>query len=176
MGDVDDRPIRHVVFNPSARASLVEALKSLGRPDEVVALFDDLRCGPLDLGDLPARERWFDEVLGVDYERGLIGQRHTDFWPKALAPDRRLIAWTTRHGAQDWIGFLFWAARLSEALAEVIDISDVLFPDWRDPTSLRRRPVARIAPYQIVEQRLIELARPVTAKERAEGGTRFRAS
>ena len=31
-------PTRHIVFHPSMRGSLLQALKTLGRPDEVVAI------------------------------------------------------------------------------------------------------------------------------------------
>lgn len=173
MDDVDDRPIRHVVFNPSARGSLLQALKALGRRDEVVALFDDLRCGPLDLADLAARERWFDDVLDVGFEAGFVRQWHKEFWPKALDPDRRLVVWTTRYSAQDWIGFVVWASRLDDMPAAVIDISDVLFPDWRDPSKLVRRAVPLVTPDEIVEKRLIDLARPVSPQDRADARDEF---
>lgn len=160
------QPTRHIVFHPSARGSLLQALRSIDRRDDVVALFDDLRCGPLDLTDLAQRERWFDETLGDGSEPGFIPLWHEEFWPKALDPDRRLVAWTTRYGTGDHIGFLAWASRLGDMPAETIDISEFLFVDWRDPSVVGRKSVPLLTPSDVVDKRLLDLARPVSSEDR----------
>ncbi|PZQ15866.1 MAG: hypothetical protein DI565_08540 [Ancylobacter novellus] len=163
-----DRPTRHVVFNPSARSSVLQALKALGRPDDVVALFDDLRRGPLRLSEIDRRERWFDEVLRIDFPQGLVGRWHREFWPAALDPSRRLVAWTSRLAAGDWTGYLAWTSRLGETPAEVIDISDIAFEwtDWQGRPARGRLPVPRVTPAMMMDRKLFDLARSVTAQDR----------
>lgn len=155
-----EKPTRHVVFNPSVRGSLLQYLKQIGRQDDVVAMFDDLQCGPVEPFDPIARERWFDETLRVDFEPGMVAQFNAEFWSRALDPAYRLVAWTTRHHAQDRIGFLLWAARLADQEGEVVDISDLKFNFWSGVQ--RPLPVALIVPDDFVTHCMFDRAQPMT--------------
>jgi len=116
------QPIRHIVFNTSGAASLRQALQSAGRNDDVVALMDDLSFGPIEPLDPSSRAKWIGETLGWDnWEE--VAMR--SFWPEALSPDHRKIAWTSRRSAMEFSGFLAWLSCLGPAPCEIVDLTDM---------------------------------------------------
>ncbi|MFC7051581.1 DUF3658 domain-containing protein [Hansschlegelia quercus] len=170
------RATRHIVFSPSARSSLLQALKAVGRKDDVVALFDDLRCGPLEPLDPVLRGNWFSDVLGVDFEAGLVPLWHQEFWSQSLDPNYRLIAWTNRYATQDHLGFLAWASRLGELPGQVCDISDIDF-EWTDREGNEHRQklsVSLVPPVHFSLYNLFDQARPLRADERTEAAAEWR--
>ena len=59
------KPVLHVVFGPSAAATLRQALAKAGREDGVVCPYDNLSFGPINGAGAEARIRWVTEELGV---------------------------------------------------------------------------------------------------------------
>ncbi|WP_020177722.1 DUF3658 domain-containing protein [Methylopila sp. M107] len=171
------KPTRHVVFSPSTRGSLLQALKTAGRPeDNVVALFDDLRCGPLEPFDPEARERWLNDEADYGLEPGFVRLWHDEFSSQALDPGHRLVVWTTRRAPQDWVGYLAWLTRLGDAPADVIDISDIVFEgtDWQGVPWRRRQPVPLITPAHFIHYGLFDLARAITPDDRKDALAEWR--
>ncbi len=81
----------HVVFNMSAAKDLRDALRKVGRADEVAAFPDNLSYGPINPPDPESRVKWREEelqrILG-----GLPPLLET-FWAAALASGPRRVAW-----------------------------------------------------------------------------------
>jgi hypothetical protein len=157
----------HIVFNPSAAASLRDALRQAGRDERVVSLSDCLSFGPINPPDPKLRRKWVEEELGyTGWEE--VGGEATSFWSKALSIGDRKIAWLSRRSAQEYAGFLDWLWRLDEEPIELIDLIDVMIhgaglTERRFAISLNLLP-----PHRILENELLDSAETVSAVQRAQ--------
>jgi len=117
--------ILHILFNPSAAASLREALGDAGHDERVIALPDCLSFGPIDPPDPALRNAWVEEQLGFSgWEE--VGGQATAFWEEALSRTHQRIAWLTRRSTQEYTRFLELVWRLDDEPIEIVDLTDAL--------------------------------------------------
>jgi hypothetical protein len=152
----------HIVFSPSARASLNKALHDAGRTDRVVCNFDNLALGPINSPDSQTRLDWMEEELrctGWEW----VHAKEEAFWKAALAEEVRRVAWLSRRSAPEYCGFLEWLWRLGDLPCEVIDLTM--------PIGNRRRAFLLLEAEEIVSNRLWDRAVPlgVAARESHHG-------
>ncbi len=118
----------HVVFGESAGGSLRQALRSMRRNDRVVALVDDLSFGPINPVEPRARVAWATQELGFETDAATVARMESS-WSEALAPAGRRIAWMSRRSGCDFAGFLEWLWRLGDGPCEIVDLTDIRFPE-----------------------------------------------
>ena len=163
-------PTLHVVFNMSAAVDLRKALVLVGRNDRVIAFPDNLSFGPIDPPDSAVRAAWDEAELGyTGWEEITPGIQQ--FWAAALDVDARCVAWTSRRSAQDYAGFLEFVWRLDDRPCDVVDLTETVVarPDkdgQASPPHLALS-LALLPAYQIIENKLFDLARPLTTGDRA---------
>jgi Protein of unknown function/Domain of unknown function (DUF1835) len=125
----------HVVFSPSAAASLRQALDLAGRDEIVIGLSDDFSFGPIAPSDPDVRACWVEDVLGFSW--GDVVVENAAF----LAASRsagRLNAWISTREAASYAGYLWWLSSLESDACVVTDVPrlsltvpDKLIP-WMD--------------------------------------------
>lgn len=161
----------HVVPGDSACGSLREALRSVGRDEDVLRFPDDLSCGPLDPDEPDVREAWWDYG-----EEGFVCDRLHAFWKTVEASEDRLVVWFSRHAAFDLSFFHHWVDRLSERSYDVLDVTG-LRPAYQDREGqpVVARPLASVAgvPTQALPA-LLGTERALTIAERAKAGEHWR--
>jgi hypothetical protein len=156
-------PVLHVVFNPSAAVDLRKALAQAGRPDRVVAFFDNLSFGPINPSDIETRSAWVEAELGYSNWSELVRELNA-FWAEALSADCRRIVWLSRRSVFEFTGFLEWLRRNGSNDFELVDLNA---PDDAATPALSRIPLAIIRAEEIVERRLWDHARAPTLEERS---------
>lgn len=118
----------HVVIGDSAGGALRQALRAIKRKDRVVALVDDLSFGPINPAEPQVRAEWIAQGLGFDTQKGILAHVENS-WSEALAPADRRIAWMSRRSGRDYSGFLEWLWRLGDQPCEVVDLTEIRFPE-----------------------------------------------
>jgi len=154
----------------SAAGDLSEALTLMGRDDGVVALPDNLSFGPIHPPDPALRAAWIEAELGYEgWDE--VGSASDKFWAAALAADSLPIAWISRRSAQDYAGFLEFLWRLGDRPCNVVDLTDQMVTrhDKEGRVSEPHLVVspALLNPYQFIENRLFDLAQPLTTQARS---------
>lgn len=159
----------HIVFNPSAGASLRDALRELGRSDRVVSLFDDLSFGPINPPSPELRRAWVEQELGYSDWEETTGEA-TSFWTDVLAFRGRRVAWVSRRSVLEYAGFLELTWRLRDEPIDVVDLTDVTVISRQRGTAKPHLAIslALLPSYQINENDLLGLARPLSAALRTE--------
>ncbi|MFD2263765.1 DUF3658 domain-containing protein [Lacibacterium aquatile] len=157
------KPLLHVTFHPSAALSLREALNAAGRADKVVTASDDFSFGPLDPLDPVERGDWVAEELGFsDWVDAAID---TDAAFKASRdPDVLPVAWFSRRDVQSYMGFLAWLGGQGDAPCAIVDLTEVEVDDLG--VSLLVISPSLLTAESILDGKLLEQARPLTAEER----------
>lgn len=160
-------PRLHIVFSVTAAADLRKALKLVGRSDEVVALSDDYRYGPIEPLDPALREAWIADELGFEME-GFLPLRHEEFWSAALSDRLRRVVWTSRRSALEHLGFLAWTCRIADAAIDIVDLTNV---ETTKPSFWNEAPpyyavLPMMQAEEILSAGLIDQARSVTLIER----------
>ena len=162
-------PTLHVVFTPSAAASLRDALSEARRADRVVCAFDDYSFGPINPPDASMRQRWVEDELGYTGWDDVIG-RTDAFWRESLSAQDRKLAWFSRRSAQEYAGFLEWLQQLGDLPCEVVDLTDVTVVGPRSDGKARPAvSLALLPPDQILDNRLLDRAEPLAARARDQG-------
>ena len=160
----------HIVFNPSAGASLRDAMRQIGRNDQVIALPDCLSFGPINPPDPALRCKWVEDQLGYTDWEPVVGESQS-FWNEAFSGAHDKVVWTSRRSAQEYCGFLEWLWRADERPFNIVDVTD-LEVVHRDRTG-KQKPrhlatsVALLPAYQIIENELFDAATPVEANVRS---------
>jgi hypothetical protein len=109
----------HVVFNPSAAASLRQALDLAGRDEIVIALFDDFSFGPIASSDPDVRARGVEEVWGFSWVDVVV--ENAPFLA-ASSSAGRLNAWVSTREAATYAGYLWWLSSLENDACVVTDV------------------------------------------------------
>ena len=160
----------HVVVGDSAGGALRQALRAMKRGDQVVGLVDDLSIGPINPAELRARAAWAAQELGFSNSELDIARLEKS-WAAALAPARRRIAWMSRRSGSDYAGFLEWLWRLGDESCEVIDLTDMRFPERcaEGPSGYLSLVISLGAmnPDQIVAMGLLDRAEPLAPAARS---------
>ena len=156
------KDVLHVVFNPSAAGDLRKALTQAGRPDRVVAFFDNLSFGPIDPPDIATRAAWVETELDYSGWFELTDEIET-FWTEALATEFRRIIWLSRRSVGEFTGFLEWLRRNGPEAFELVDLNA---PDDADPPALTQLPLAIIRAEEIRDHRLWDRAQVPSPAER----------
>jgi hypothetical protein len=112
----------HVTFNLSAAEDIRLALKSLGRDDTVIALPDDLSCGPIDATDGPTRKAWVKTHLGIGDSE--IADAINSFWAEIAANTTSQVVWFSRRCPPEYCGFLEYLKRIGDRPALVIETTE----------------------------------------------------
>lgn len=119
----------HLLFTPSGRPELAEALAASGENAEVIALVDALNEGPINPVATQRRLRWWSDELGVqtdDKPDEDWAEALDNFWDRAVEGSERRVAWFSRKSAGMYAGFLEWVSRTGdEAPIEVVDLTDL---------------------------------------------------
>ena len=104
-------PTLHVMFNPSAAATLQYTLDSMGRDDRVVRILDDLSFGPI-ADDRPAtRAAWVENELGYcDWAR--VSEHNAAVIDETFAARGPIVAWYSSNVASVAAGFLWWLSKI----------------------------------------------------------------
>ena len=158
----------HVVFNPSAAASLREALRRASREEHVVSLFDCLSFGPINPPDAGLRIKWVEKELGyTGWEE--VGAKELPFWFESLSVGSRKVAWLSRRSTQEYAGFLEWLWRLGEEPIEVVDLTDVVVAGSKDAPTKQRLAIslALLSPEVVLENHLLDRAEILSSALRA---------
>jgi hypothetical protein len=91
-------------------------------------------------------------------------------WAAALDTDARCVAWMSRRSAQDYTGFLEFVWRLGDGPCDVVDLTDIMVAsDEKDGQASPLQLVLSLAllpAYQIIDNKLFDLARPLTPHDR----------
>lgn len=119
-----NEPVLHVVFGPSAAASLRQSVAQVGRNDEVVCPYDDFRFGPIDSSDSAARVQWVETELGITGWEDVVSATEP-FLAASCSKNVHPIAWTSRRDAHSYAGFLWWLHQLGDAPCSLIDMTDL---------------------------------------------------
>ena len=109
----------HVVFNPSAAASLRQALDLAGRDEIVIGLFDNFSFGPIASSDPDMRVRWVEDVLGYRWDDVVV--ENAPFLAASRSADR-LNAWVSTQEAASYAGYLWWLSSLESDACVVTDV------------------------------------------------------
>ncbi|WP_407154798.1 DUF3658 domain-containing protein [Bradyrhizobium sp. STM 3557] len=159
----------HIVFNPSAAASLRDALQQAGRDERVISLFDCLSFGPINPPDPEVRWKWVEEELGYSGWEKVVGEA-TSFWHEALSISNRRIAWLSRRSAQEYAGFLEWLWRLGEEPIEVVDLTDVVVAGSRNGSTKPHLAISLglLPPHEILENDLLDRIEILTSALHAQ--------
>ncbi|HKX10152.1 MAG TPA: DUF3658 domain-containing protein, partial [Stellaceae bacterium] len=161
----------HVVVGESAGGVLRQALRSIGRDDRIVALADDLSVGPINPAEPRARAAWATRELGFNSGEAIV-RRVENSWSEALVPASRRVVWTSRRSGCDYAGFLEWLWRLRDDPCEVIDLTDLRFPDRcaEGPAGYLSLVISlgTMNPDQIMAMGLLDRAVPLTPATRSQ--------
>jgi len=110
------------------------------------------------------------QELGYEIDEPHVG-RDERFWVDALAPADRRIVWTSRRSARDCAGFLEWLWRFGDQSCDIIDLTDVRFPErcTEGPAGYLSFVISLGAmnPDQIVAMGLLDRAEPLAPAARA---------
>lgn len=134
--------ITHVVPGSSAAGSLIEALRTAGRTDDVLTFRDDLSCGPIASDGPGFRQRWWQESVGGPPQDN--DELH-EFWMHALNLRDKIILWFSKHSAYELAFRLSWAWHMERAQYHVVDVTGLRVPfRKRDGSDTLTRPLASI--------------------------------
>ena len=162
--------VLHVVVGESAGGALRQALRTMNRDDRVAALVDDLTFGPINPAEPGARVAWAAQELGFGKSEMDIARLEKS-WTAALAPAERRVAWMSRRSGSDYAGFLEFLWRLGDEPCEVVDLTDVRFPERcaEGPAGYLSLVISLgvMNPDEIVAMGLIERAEPLGAAARS---------
>jgi len=155
--------VLHIMFGSTAAAELRKAIRDHGRwPDEeVVYLDEDLSFGPID-GDMTARDRWVDDVLGIrDWQSA---DALTNFSEKAWPDDVMPVAWFSSRIAGEYTAFLWWLSRLGDAPCKIIDVTDHRIISEQNPNGWRPIRAGEMTSKQVYQ--LIDCGTPLEQANR----------
>jgi Protein of unknown function/Domain of unknown function (DUF1835) len=147
----------HVAPGNSTGGSLLQAIRNVGRNEEVASCPDDLSCGPIESDDLSARAAWWARFYDVPEFEGDF----RTFWNRVTTTDDRLVIWFGRHSASELAFFLALADRLADRSYDIIDVTGP------------RSPAASIIPTDRLTV-LLGTERPITSQERDEACRQWR--
>ncbi len=178
MQDRVTSPTLHIVFDAGAAAELRMALNWVGRRDRVVAFCDDLSVGPIDPPDADMRGRWIAEALPHAF---CLDQLDNEaFWRTALSHAGPRILWYCRRWARIHAGFLEVLWRWGDTACAVVDLDADIAAGHVPGASAWDAPLPSVGHLRllsadaIVDQRLIEQARPLGRHEHAACCARWR--
>jgi hypothetical protein len=122
---VADDARAHVTFSSSAGGSLKQALRALGRREEVLYLLaDDLAIGPLEPTHGRSRRQWAMDEIG--FEEWPDGDSHDrEFWDRLATLRSELVVWISRRYVTEYCGFLEVLRRVKHVPINVVDVADV---------------------------------------------------
>ena len=143
----------HIAPGDSAGGSLFQAIRGVGRTEEVLRFRDDLSCGPIDSDDHSARMAWWARF----YEMPEVENDIETFWNRVATTGDRLIVWFSRRSASELAFFLALADRLGNRPYDIVDIAG----------TVSIMPADRLAT-------LLGSERPITAHEREEAHRQWR--
>lgn len=162
----------HLAPGDSAAGSLRQTFREAGLDQEIVALSDDLSCGPIRTLGATARTAWW----GRFYDGGIpeLEPRIAAFWDRLAASDGHLVAWVGRRSAQE-CAFLFAVAHeLGDRPFSTIDVTDLRHPPGRGPgAELEISGAVSILPPAVLRA-LVGTERPVAPEEHAAMRERWR--
>lgn len=147
----------HVVFNPSAAASIRQAFAEIGCGERVIGLIDNLSFGPIDLPDAAKRRLWVEDELGYEWDD--VAQSADEFWAEAISADVLPVAWVSRLHAPEYAAFLEFAWRKRHTPFRVIDATGLEIPRHDGTGTFVVCSLGILPPYQIIEARLLERQR-----------------
>ncbi len=87
-----------------------QALRQAGLDDSVLAMPDDLSCGPIAGGDITERVEWWSPL----YEPAEVEARLTEFWDRIDTAPERIVLWLSRDSAAELAFFHACAERLAD--------------------------------------------------------------
>jgi len=155
----------HLAPSLSAAGSLRQAFREAGLEQEILALPDDLSCGPIrDLG-APARMRWWEQFYDEDIL--VPSQPISDFWTRLSASSERLVVWAGRRSALESAFLLAVAHRLGDRSFGIIDVTDVRHAPVQGLSEELRIPGAVAVLPPIVLRDLVGTERSVDPQEHA---------
>jgi hypothetical protein len=150
---MSQKPVVHVLFNPSAAGSLKYALRQIGSADRVIGQFDDFSFGPINDAAHETRLAWVDNELAFDgYDEVIEGDR--SFWIEAASEDIQPVVWISLLSANEYAGFLEFLWRRSCADFRIVDVTGLTFQGNNGPFTARTLGV--LAPDQIIAAGLID--------------------
>ena len=162
-------PKLHIVFSLAAADRLRGALARTECSDQVIALCDDLSFGPINPADTNQRIAWTERELGCPYWGEQCGN-DAALWAAAVSEHCRPVVWMTRRSAQEHAGFLELIWRRGDLPCELVDLTNVrVIHKDRENRPLPPRLILglySLAPRQILKDRLIESAVPVSTATR----------
>jgi hypothetical protein len=111
--------VLHLLPTDSAGGSMGQALRDTGREDHVLAMPDDLSCGPITAGDLAERVEWW----GQFYDPAEVEARLSAFWVKLDATSDRIVVWFSRNAAGELAFFHACAEYLDDRPWFAMDVT-----------------------------------------------------
>lgn len=96
-----------------------QALLGAGSGDAVLAMPDDLSCGPIALGTLAERVEWWSQF----YEPAEVEARLSAFWNTLDATSDPIVLWFSRGGAEELAFFHACAERLGNRRWFAMDVT-----------------------------------------------------
>ena len=112
--------IVHVVPGHSAAGTIRHAVAKLALREKVVALGDHLGYGPI-AGDLAARRKWLDDVMGPG--AGDVVDFTEAAWKEVFQPHVFPVIWTCRSSAEDFSSLLDFLSRADGRPFQCIDVT-----------------------------------------------------
>jgi Protein of unknown function/Domain of unknown function (DUF1835) len=146
----------HIAPGDSAGGSILQAMRELGRNDEVLRFTDDLSCGPIE-PDLPAtRAAWWQPY----HDEPDTEDKFKIFWDRVDSADEELVVWVSRHCAREYAFFLSWVDRMGARPYSVIDVTGRMLPGLSRPLPI----VSHMQPSQL--KAVLGTERPLTEREK----------
>jgi hypothetical protein len=157
--------VLHVTFGESAAGSLLMALETLDRRDELIYLGDDLSLGPIDPCESRVRAAWMVDALGDEEDPELVSHCER-FWNRIASQRGEIVAWISRRHAREYCGLLELVA-CAPTTVRVVDVADVEFAG-RDgaPNPVTSMTFGFVGDAQIVSYGLLERAISVSSTAR----------
>jgi len=121
----------HVLFSPSAAATLKQALLMVGRPDEVLCSFDNFSFGPIATDDTDTRIRWVEENLGyTGWDE--VADQSTAFLATFRTPKFPIAVWISRQETVSYAGFLWWLSHVGHFPVSIIEVEELSLTNAED--------------------------------------------
>lgn len=110
----------HLAPGLFAAGTLRQALRDAGRDDEVLALHDDLSCGPIHATDAGSRSTWSSQIFDDDI--GVIEASIAAFWDRLAAATDPIVVWAGRRSGSEFAFLLAVAHALGDRAFRVVDV------------------------------------------------------
>ena len=133
-----------------------QALLDAGVDDGVLAMPDDLSCGPIAAGDIAERVAWWADFHDVEE----VERRLSTFWQTIATTPDKLVVWYSRNTAKELSFFHACVARLGDRPWGALDVTErsrparvsIMPPDTLRSLLGQEKPLSPVERHEAVER------------------------